>query len=275
MKKRRFCRGFAVWLCICLGLTGCGMFQNQKSPEAWFKQTLGGLAGIDSFKFSGEAAVRTQSEKGFRESLAYEGILTEHDKLTIRSMLPAQAAGKNASNAMRTSSYHAAESGFRRQDGHWVHLFSEGSAALGTSLARFNPLAQLDAIDKLPKQIREASGAARGTKVLRIELTPPAAKQWLAEQLETEMDAVRKQAEESGQGLSAKEKRRLTDVWNKGNGQMKQMLEHAEVEMVYYLTIDKRTGFPVKLSSESDIRYLNLHHREEHEQMVNDVAFHP
>jgi len=275
MKKRRFCRGIAVGLCICLGLTGCGMFQNQKSPEAWFKQTLGGLAGIDSFTFSGEAAVRTQSQKGFRESMAYEGTLTEHDKLTIRSMLPAQAAGKQASQSLRTSNYHAAESGFRRQDGHWVHLFSEGSTTLGTSLARFNPLAQLDAIDKLPKQIREASGAARGTKVLRIELTPSAAKQWLSEQLATEMEAVRKEAEESDQALTAKERRQLTDVWNKGNGQMKRMLEQAEVGMVYYLTVDKRSGFPVKLSSESNIRYLNLHDREEHEQLVNNVAFHP
>ncbi|MDR9852817.1 hypothetical protein RJP21_04255 [Paenibacillus sp. VCA1] len=273
MNKRELCRGFAALLILCACLAGCSM--NPKSPEQWLKQTTGGLAGIDSFTFSGEAAVRTQSQKGFRESMAYEGILTEHDKLTIRSMLPAQAAGKGATQTVSMSNYHAAESGFRRQDGHWVHLFSEGSTALGTSLARFNPLAQLDAINKLPKEVREASGAARGTKVLRIELAPSAAKTWLSEQLETEMDAIRMQAEKAALGRPAQEKRQLADAWNKGDGQMKQMLDQAEVGIVYYLTIDKRSGFPVKLSSESNIRYLNLHRQEEHEQLVNNVVFHP
>ncbi|WP_213648346.1 hypothetical protein [Paenibacillus sp. J23TS9] len=275
MKKSKIYRGMAALLWMSIYLTGCSLLQNDRNPEEWFKQTLGGLAGKDSFTFNGEAAVRTQSQKGFRESLSYEGRLTEHDKLTIRSMLPSQPTEVKTSKPVNIKDVHAAESGFRRQDGQWVHLFSEGSTTLNSSLARFNPLAQLDAVSRLPKSMKEASGAARGTKVLRIELEPAAARQWLSEQLEAEMGMIRQQADTGEQAGSAQEKRQLADVWNKGDAQLKQMLDHSEVGMVYYLTIDKKTGFPVKLSSENVIRYLNLHNQEEEETLVNDVSFNP
>ncbi|MDR0271041.1 hypothetical protein [Paenibacillus sp.] len=259
----------------CMWLGGCGLINNDNNPEELYIQTLSGLAGEDSFTFTGKAAIRTQTQKGFRQSIAYKGTLTEHDKLTIRSMQPAQTAEAETSKPMKISNYHAAESGFRRQDSQWMHLSSKGDGLMNSSLARFNPLAQLDAISRLPKQVREASSAARGTKVLRIELTPTAAKQWLSEQLEGEMLTIRKQAETMDQIRSYQEKRKLADIWNKGNAQMKQMLDHSEFGMVYYLTIDKRSGLPLKLSSESKIRYLNQHNQEEQETLVNDVSFAP
>ncbi|MCJ8011295.1 hypothetical protein MUG84_05970 [Paenibacillus sp. KQZ6P-2] len=275
MSKWNLSLGIAALLWICVSLTGCGLLQDHKSPEKWFKQTIAGMAGKDSFSFSGEAAVRTQSQKGFRQNMAYEGSLTEHDKLTIRSMLPTQAAEAKSEKSAKANNMHAAKAGFRRQDGHWVHLFSEGNTSLNSSLARFNPLAQLDAISYLPKQIREASGAARGTKVLRIELAPEAAKQWLSDQLGEEMNLIRQQTVAGRKDLTTQEMRQLSDVWNKGNAQMNQMLEHSEVKMVYYLTVDKKSGFPVNLSSESEILYLNQHQQEEKETLVNDVKFHP
>ncbi|MWV45157.1 hypothetical protein GRF59_16145 [Paenibacillus sp. HJL G12] len=275
MNIRNLSCGLIALLWMSIGLSGCGLLQNQKNPEAWFKQTLAGLAGKDTFSFNGEAAVRTQSQKGFKESMAYEGSLTEHDKLTIRSMLPAEASEVKTTKPMKIKDMHAAEAGFRRQDGHWVHLFSEGNTTLNSSLARFNPLAQLDAISRLPKQMREASGGARGTKVLRIELEPAAARQWLSEQLQGEMDMIRQKTIAENKGRSPQEMRQLSDVWNRGDTQLKQMLDHSEVAMIYYLTIDKKTGFPVKLSSESGIRYMNLHQQEQQETLVNDVSFHP
>lgn len=265
--------GIAGLLWVSLSVTGCGMLQNDRNPEKWFKQTLGGLAGKDSFSFTGKAAVRTGSQKNFKESLAYEGTLTEHDKLTIRSMLPSGTVGEETQQSIRLKNVHAAEAGFRRQGGQWVPLSSKGSVTLQSSLARFNPLGQLDAISRLPKQMREASGAARGTKVLRIELEPAVARQWLSEELEAEMAVIRQQAEADGQ--TSQTKRQLADVWNKGDAQLKQMLEHSEVGMVYYLTIDKKTGFPLRLSSESSVRYLNLQKQEEQETLVNDVSFSP
>ncbi|WP_212980137.1 hypothetical protein [Paenibacillus azoreducens] len=275
LKPGRLAAAVLLSTSICLWLGGCGLWNPNSEPEALFKQTLGGLAGKDSFRFTGKAAIRTESNKEFRESVAYEGILTEHDKLTIRSMLPAQPANAKKPKQVTVSNFHAAESGFRRQDGEWVHLFSEGNGMLSTSLARFNPLAQLDAIGRLPKQIKEASGAARGTRVLRIELNPTAARGWLAEQLEEEMGGIRQQANQAAQIGSSRDKRELADAWKKGDAQMKQMLDQSEVGMVYYLTIDKRSGFPLKLSSETNIRYLNLHNQEEEESLINDVSFIP
>lgn len=273
MRKWKLGLGAAFLLWVGMNLTSCGLLQNDKNPEGWLKQTLAGLAGKDSFTFKGEAAVRTQSQTSFKESLVYEGMLTEHDKLTIRSMLPSGSEG--TATKLSAKNVHAAESGFRRQDGQWVHLSSEGNTMLNSSLARFNPLAQLDAISRLPKQMKEASGAARGTKVLRIELEPAAARQWLSEQLEMEMGTIRQQAEDGMPRRSSQERRQLADVWKKGDAQMKQMLANSEVGMTYYLTIDKKSGFPVKLSSESVIHYLNLHQQEEQETLINDVDFKP
>ncbi|WP_145947526.1 hypothetical protein [Paenibacillus sp. Y412MC10] len=259
---------------LCGGLTGCGMFQDSKSPEEWFSQTITGLAGIDSFSFSGLASVRAQ-DQGQVQNFAYTGRLTGHDQLTMESVIPTgEAVQTTGLQARGITGKTVKVTNFRRQDGGWVRLSSEANPEDNSpSLTRLNPLQQLDGIHGLPKSIKVESSAGRGTKVLRIELESSSAKDFLAKQLESEMEGLRNQPgythAQSGQ------KQKLQTLWNQGDKQLRQMLNDAQVSTVYHLTINRKSGFPVRLTSESAIDYINLDGAQTREKMVNDVSFQP
>ncbi|KAF9125727.1 hypothetical protein BGX30_000325 [Mortierella sp. GBA39] len=158
--------------------------QDSKSPEEWFSQTITGLAGIDSFSFSGLASVRAQ-DQGQVQNFAYTGRLTGHDQLTMESVIPTgEAVQTTGLQARGITGKTVKVTNFRRQDGGWVRLSSEANPEDNSpSLTRLNPLQQLDGIHGLPKSIKVESSAGRGTKVLRIELESSSAKDFLAKQL--------------------------------------------------------------------------------------------
>ncbi|WP_143813041.1 hypothetical protein [Paenibacillus sp. XY044] len=261
-------------LSLCGGLTGCGMFQDSKSPEEWFSQTITGLAGKDSFSFIGQAAVRAQ-DQGQAQNFAYTGRLTGHDQLTMESVIPTQeAVNAKGLQARGITGKTVKVTNFRRQDGGWVRLSSEADPEdTSPSLTRFNPLQQLDGIHDLPKNIKVESSGARGTKVLRIELESSSAKSFLAKQLESEMEGLRKQPGYTR--AQSREKQKLQSLWSQGDKQLRQMLNDAQVSTVYHLTINRKSGFPVRLTSESAIDYINLNGAKTRESMVNDVSFQP
>ncbi|MDK8192320.1 hypothetical protein QP794_19750 [Paenibacillus sp. UMB7766-LJ446] len=284
MLKRRSIRGLLLILSIVvLCAPGCGLLEHDRSPEELFSLALSGIAGKEKLSFDGEAGLRRESSGLFENQFKFEGKLEDHDRLTLQTRLPGAvtAAGtgmkgvnaKAVNNSGQPSGFSAS---FVRKQGQWMALTAEHEPLRG-SLSRFNPIAQMESIDRLNKTIKSEYGSGRRTKILRIELEPKDAKTWALAQLNDEMNAIRaeymhKAATVKG-GSQEELEKDLSKVWEQGETSMQEMMKQAEVHTVYHLTVDRKTSLPLRLSSESQVSYKDMNSKKNKEALVTDVNF--
>ncbi|HEY2493976.1 MAG TPA: hypothetical protein VGI33_13855 [Paenibacillus sp.] len=269
MKLKRILSWMFTVAIGCL-LTSCNLLSNGRSPDELFQLTLSGLTGSDTFTFKGETALRRNEQDKFQQHFAYEGKVKNHDELVIQSIIPIQSS-RAATDQQKSAQSQNQMTSLRLTDGQWIQT-SNTDISMNQVLVRLNPLGQLEGINKLKKGIREEGTAARGTKILRIELDPKDARTWLDNQLSDEMNHLRNGAI-SAQVSDSKLQKELDQIWSAGKEQMKTMLEQADVGTVYHLTIDRSRNLPLRLTSESKIAYKDLEGNEQHETMVSDVTF--
>lgn len=145
------------------------------------------------------------------------------------------------------------------------------------SLSRFNPIAQMETIDRLNKTIKSEYGSGRRTKILRIELAPKDAKTWALAQLNDEMNAIRAEYMHKATAVKGGNQKKLEEdlgnVWERGETSMQEMMKQAEVQTVYHLTVDRKTSLPLRLSSESQVSYKDMKSKMNKEALVTDVNF--
>ncbi|WP_438351494.1 hypothetical protein ACP8HI_13110 [Paenibacillus sp. FA6] len=258
---------------LCTLLSSCNFLSANKSPEEQLQLSLGGLAGIETLTFTGEAALRRNEQRWFEQHFAYEGQLTNHDLLSMQTKAPIQSASaKNINKTQEEGRISDVSADLRRFQGGWVNTSSVDSH-MDKLLVRFNPLSQLDGVAGLNKSIQEETSASRGTRVLRIELKSEDALKWLDHQLSSEMEALRTEYYKQNATYSPETQTELEAIWRQGEEQLQTMLKEAEVDTVYHLTIDRKSNFPLRLTSESKISFLDLEGNEQNEIMVNDVVF--
>ncbi|WP_068616725.1 hypothetical protein [Paenibacillus tuaregi] len=257
LKKGRF----LPFLLTCALLGACEI-SGPKTAQDWFEVTWAGLAGSDTMNFQGRASLLRDNQIQEEGNIAFSGQLQNHQMLTLKAE-PSQA-GRGHNLAMAGLGKGAELATFQLKGRKWVMLDrTERSASpLPRTLNRINPLAQLEEIhDTKAKTIRLESGAARGTKVLRIELAPDEAKALLRRQLTEEMDNVLAdwKLRAAGLALSRPEldalTRQVEDTWSKGRKEMTHKLDIAQVSSVYHLTIDNKSGLPKRLTSSSTVTY--------------------
>ncbi|WP_440110849.1 hypothetical protein [Paenibacillus sp. QZ-Y1] len=284
MLSRRSLRGLLLILSIMvISAPGCGFLQRDRSPEELFSLALSGLAGKETLSFDGEAGLRRESSGLFENQFKFEGKLENHDRLTLQTRLPGAVAaagtgvkGVNAASVNHNGQPSGFSASFERKKGQWMALTAQHEPLRG-SLSRFNPIAQMENIDRLNKTIKSEYGSGRRTKILRIELAPKDAKAWALTQLNDEMNAIRAEymhkASAVKGGSQKKLEKDLNKVWEKGETSMVQMMKQAEVQTVYHLTIDRKTSLPLRLSSESQVKYKDMGNRSNKEALVTDVNF--
>lgn len=259
-------------------LSGCGL-KDAKSPEEWFKFSWAGLAGCDSLTFRGSAAIYRGENFKMEDAVNFTGKLKDHHQLAIQTTLPSSNGNNGDSGGVqaagtRLGSAYKAE--LQWDEGSWT-LKSDKKDVINLGIARLNPLDQLEEIRAQKKTITAESGAARGTKVLRIELDPQESGQRLQAKLAGEMDAVKAGWEE--QLLKVKADRRtkvkleLERAWSEGRDQLMSMLDQAESRVVYHLTIDRNSGLPIRLSSETELTYINISGSRAQEVLRTDSRF--
>ncbi|CAH1208577.1 hypothetical protein [Paenibacillus sp. JJ-223] len=270
-----------IVLALCMG--GCGMFQKEQTPEEVFSRAVSGIAGKERLVFEGEAGLRRENSARFENQFKFEGKLEDHDRLTLQTRVPGTiaAAGKESGIAPLDGKPLNGKKGgfsasFARKGGKWQALSAEHEPLRG-SLSRFNPIAQLENIDRMNKTIHSEYGSGRRTRILRIELAPKDAKAWAVAQLNGEMEAIRaeylhKAAASGGKNRPAMEKE-LDKVWKQGEDRLMQMMQNAEVQTVYHLTVDRRSSLPLRLSSESKVSLEEDGVKKSQEALVTDVNF--
>ncbi|WP_110932250.1 hypothetical protein [Paenibacillus bouchesdurhonensis] len=271
-----FYRFILMGLCLLavLIMSSCRL-QEAKTGEEWFNQTWSGLAGVDTMTFQGQAALWRGEKRVLEQNLSYTGKLDDHHRLTMRTVLAEGDPNKGGLLASGKRTGEVYETELQAMERRW-HIVSD-EEALGTGLARLNPLEQLEHIRTAGKSIKLESGAARGTKVLRIELDPKDALALIGGELEKEMTQVKQKWEEKLAKLPDAKRVKLTSqteqIWSAGHEQLVQMLNQAETEAVYHLTINAKTGLPIRLTSESRLTYLSPQGAPQQEMLRTDNRF--
>ena len=254
-------------------LSGCNFLHSNRSPEDQFRLSLSGLAGIEKLTFTGESALRRNEQQWFEQHFIYDGQLTNHDMLSMQTRIPLQSASTQTKNEVQgLTKLNPISADLRRVNGGWVHTSSVDNH-VDQALVRFNPLSQLEGIVELNKNIEEEISAPRGTRVLRIELNSEDALQWLDRQLSSEMKSLRTELNAQNTSYTPEVRSELDKIWKQGEEQLQSMLKQAKVGTVYHLTIDRKSNFPRRLTSESKLSYLDLEGNEQNETVVNDVVF--
>ncbi|WP_307396148.1 hypothetical protein [Paenibacillus anaericanus] len=263
-----------ILCCIC-SMVACGQ-RSAKTPEQWFEFTWSGLAGRDALTFQGDAALLRGDKSSLEDSMTYYGELKNHRELNMVTVLPHgnkigtwQMAGTGKGNQFAAN--------LLWEGGSWTPTTNQGDA-LSLGMTRLNPLDQLENIRRMnKKKITAESGAARGTEVLRIELDPSEAKDMIGGKLIDEMQEVRvglqNKLAEIEPGRRSTIEKEVMDLWSSGNGQLVQMLEQAEARVIYHLTIDRRSGLPQRLTSESELNYRSHAGLLQRELLLTDNRF--
>lgn len=262
-------------LLVAVVLSSCRL-NEAKTPEQWFDFTWAGLAGSDALTFHGHAALQRGGENVPEETISYTGQLKEHHReLKMKTRLPARGASTRL-KTMGTAGGSGIEAKLRRENGNWLLQSQENDAFL-QGMARLNPLDQLEEIRSTSKKITAESGAARGTKVLRIELDPGEAKTSLKDELLSEMNLLSKGWDSKLGNVPTDRKGRLenelSSIWTAGNERLLKMLEHMEANAVYHLTIDRKSGLPARLTSETTMEYLTPAGTRQREILRTDNRF--
>ncbi|RRJ66572.1 hypothetical protein EHV15_29340 [Paenibacillus oralis] len=273
LKKARGYRKLIWIILLAAVLSACG---EPKTGDQWFDFTWSGLAGWDGLTFRGLASLQRGEHNMPEESISYTGQLNNHRELSIRAKSAAQG-DKNRFRAAGLTAASGYEAKLRLQNGSWL-LQADQSNALLHGMNRLNPLDQLEDIRfAVKKKITLESGAARGTKVLRIEMDPAEAGIRLKDELMAEMSLLGTDLDSKLAAVSPSRRNqvraRLSSILSAGHEQLLGMLEDMEANVLYHLTINRKTGLPSRLTSETKLKYLTPQGQPQQEVLRTDNRF--
>jgi len=272
MRVSQCYRIMGVVLFVCC-LAGCG-WQDGQSAEETFNRALAGLSGVDNFSFKGEAAIRGEQNGPFLQSLAFEGKLQHHTDLTLSSRKTFTQLRNNKVAAQSDHSQDGVTVELKRKGGKWSTLSSKHAEEIW--MTRLNPLELLEYVGKSEKNVTRELGAARGTKMLRIELSPEAAADMTRESLEKQMKALAERIDHAGDPLysdNPKVRKQLKALWERDYADMQNMLNQADATSVFHMTINKKSHLPTRVSMERTLSFVDAQGQARTETLLSDVTF--
>ncbi|QQZ60193.1 hypothetical protein JI735_27300 [Paenibacillus sonchi] len=232
---------------------GCTRIHDKPAAEV-LHLVLAGMAGSDGVSFEGASSLLLDGNPAPEASLFYGGTVSDHNKVSLHTFLPdggtPQTAAGAGENKLKSSSAAAAAyyTRLEKKNGQWTLLQEDSTASPDNPLPALNPLRQLEELENLEIEVSEEAGAARGTRVLRIELSEPEAGRQLAAELEGQMKAIRPDTSGSEQKETGKEEEALQLLWEKKNNELQQKLKEVSVRTVYYLQVDTKRNLPKRLT---------------------------
>ncbi|MGN7763608.1 hypothetical protein [Paenibacillus sp. 22594] len=240
--------------------TSCGPIKDKSAAEN-LNLVLAGVDGSDGVSFEGASSLLLNGKPAPEAALYYGGNVAEHNKVSLYTLLPDRGTTRTAesgegdtlkSSSAGTPAYY---SKLEKKNGEWTLLSEKGSAQGDNPLPALNPIRQLDELENLEKKVNEEVGTARGTRVLRIELSEAEAKKQLAAELQHQMDAIRPEGSMLNLKTADKGLESLQVVWEQKNNELQQKLQQASVKTVYYLKVDKKRNLPKSLTSSRKVSY--------------------
>ncbi|MBY9082315.1 hypothetical protein KIH86_19130 [Paenibacillus sp. HN-1] len=257
----------------CFMTAGCTGAGERPAPEQ-LGLALSGITGTDGVNFEGEAALTVNGAQKKDATLYYGGELKDHNSLSLYTLPSGAVRSPKPETLSAGEAATAFYSKMVKEKGGWIGAESMESQE-PLPLPGMNPLSQLEDLDSLDKTVTREEGAARGTVLLRVELTPEAGLRQLSRELEENMTPLRNVSEEAkGAAYHAESvTARLAELWDHENGELQRRLKKAEVKTVYYLKVDTRRNLPKTLTRQRTVRYLTPEGKSRQEMTVMRVDF--
>ncbi|WP_410511631.1 hypothetical protein PaeBR_16355 [Paenibacillus sp. BR2-3] len=264
----------------CALSSGCSL-RNEKPAGDDLDLALAGMTGSDGVTFEGATALLRGSDGTPYETLYYGGKVKDHNQVTLYTLLPdsnsskAAATGKINKLGSAIPNKQSYYSQLKKIGGQWQPL-SQSFPQEGNPLPRLNPIYQLEELEGMDKTVTEEAGAGRGTRVLRIELSPDEAHAQLAAQLNQEMSALRsfnQTGEESQSSANPQLNKALETYWKKQNTELQRKLDKAHVETVYHLNVDVKRNLPKRLAWTRTINFPGDIQKTRSETYVTQIDF--
>lgn len=278
------------WLCIRTGslvlllvcsLGGCAVMKDKPAAED-LSLVMAGMQGSDGVSFEGAAALLVGGKTVPESTLYYGGKVADHNKISLYSLLPDEPSAASAQD----SGPHPLKQGSAKAPAYYTQMVKENgkwtlkqaSPVLTGSnpLENLNPLRHLEELEQREKTVTEEAGSARGTRVLRIELTAEEARSQLADELEQEMQAIRpaaRGATGSAAGQRSKALEAKTALWEQKRAELKQRLDRAAIRTVYYLKVDPKRNLPERLTWNRTLTYPGKAGATTEETYITQVDF--
>lgn len=265
----------------CLLCSGCGAVSDKPADQE-LSLVLAGMDGTDGVSFEGAATLLLGGKPVEQTALYYGGKVADHNKVSLYTLLPdengetkaaAKAGLKKLEQRQTPEAYYTQ---LEKKDGEWTMLTGAPAANAGNPLPALNPLLQLEELEGNEKKVTKRAGAARGTKELRVELTPGEARKQLSAELEREMLLIRPSGDSKPQEASGKPKKvneTMLALWEQKDEELRQRLEQAEISSVYYLKVDVKRNLPKRLTWTRKVKYPSAAGSDAEETYITKVDF--
>lgn len=281
MGKRECIRTGSLVLLLVCGLSGCAMLKDKPATED-LNLVMAGMEGSDGVSFKGAAALLVGGRTLPESALYYGGKVADHNRISLYSLLPGEGPAASAQEpGLRQLRQGSADTPVYytqmvKENGKWT-LKQDSTALAGSNpLENLNPLRHLEELEQRQKTVTEEAGSARGTRVLRIELTAAEARSQLADELEQEMQAIRPAAPDSKGSNSSRHSKALearTALWEQKRAELQQRLETADIKTVYYLKVDPKRNRPAGLTWNRTLTYPDKTGAATQETYITQVDF--
>ncbi|WP_379153264.1 hypothetical protein [Paenibacillus sp. sgz5001063] len=248
-------------LCTAILSTSCSALNDKPAAEN-LSLVLAGMDGSDGVTFEGASSLLLDGKPVPEAALYYGGTVADHNKVSLYTLLPDSRTPRTAVSGEKKNTLKSSSAGtpayyskLEKKNGKWTLLSEKGSAQGKNPLPSLNPISQLEELENLEKKVSEEAGAARGTRVLRIELSEAEANRQLTAELERQMDAIRPEGVTANHQMVDKGLEPLQLLWEKKNNELHQKLQRASVKTVYYLKVDTKRNLPRSLTSSRTVSY--------------------
>lgn len=271
----------ALLMLSSLAFSGCAGVKDKPAAED-LNLVMAGMDGTDGVSFEGAAALLIDGKTIPESTLYYGGKVADHNRVSLYSLLPdgghPASAAESGPRSLEQGSGDAPVYYTRmvKEDGKWT--MKQASPALGGSnpLEALNPLRQLEELEKMGKKVTEEAGSARGTRVLRIELTAEEARRQLSAELEQKMQAIKPAARIGAAAPADTQAKALATknaLWEQKQTELQQRLNQADIRTVYYLKVDPKRNLPTRLTSNRTLTYPGKAGATTEEAYITQVDF--
>ncbi|WP_340023063.1 hypothetical protein MHI24_29210 [Paenibacillus sp. FSL K6-1096] len=281
MGKWEYIRTGSLTLLLVCGISGCTMLKDKPATED-LSLVMAGMEGSDGVSFKGAAALLVGGKTLPESALYYGGKVADHNRISLYSLLPDEApAASAAETGPRQLKQGSADAPVYytqmvKENGKWTLEQTSPVLEGGNPLENLNPLRHLEELEQRQKTVTEEAGSARGTRVLRIELTPEEARSQLADELEQEMQAVRPAAPDGKGSNSSGHSKALEAkmvLWEQKRAELQQRLDKADIRTVYYLKVDPKRNLPARLTWNRTLTYPGKNGAATEETYITQVDF--
>ncbi|MRN52515.1 hypothetical protein [Paenibacillus monticola] len=243
--------------------SSCSVIKDKPAKED-LALALSGVTGSDALSFEGAATLLREGKAVPETTLYYGGKVENHNKVSLYTLLPDKSPSLPAATSdikelvKRPTVALSYYSKLEKKEGKWKLLSAAPSSGEDNPLPALNPLHQLEELEVMDKVVTEEMGAARGTRVLRIELTSAQARDQLSTDLEREMMDLRPVLKDQNPKTNEKDLKvneALLTLWEKKNSELQKKLEQAEISAVYHVTVDTKRNLPKRLTWKRTVNY--------------------